>query len=541
MTARTSGMLPMLGLGLGITLGLGLAAGTTAPANAQGAPKQGAGAAKPAKPAKPAKGQPATSAKLAPAQPATPAPITVVATPFHLAAGKLPAPVDVTPAAMKLGACELTPAEDGWDLAATGCGELAKITRRTQIGHVTIVLETGSPLAGTFRAEGGKVHLETKPAMDAIALPTPTGWKTVLLTDGATSDGAALQIFGATTTPSGIWGTDASRNLYELSLGPARKASGGAGAASAADCPSTAPADWCAVATGSEDELICIDATNGFDPVAFSPKRHVLLPNRSLSVVVLHAGDRGVELKMQGTRGLYEASVADYTGGLVKGGQQQGEGARCKKTTRGSFAPRTPGSADVKIEVRDLEDRTKLLAEHTVELEVATTYAGAIRLGFASVFGDAVDRAYAAQTAPGSSTPEIARTESGDVNLEVVVGLSAYVFDLAAQGGRTYVNRPVWSYLAPSPYLGIGVIAPKAGDGIRPLASLHFGLEWEVTKSFAVGIDAVARRVTRLTDGFSVGSPVGPETMFTEERYEWGWSLTFSVSPEFFQLAMRKP
>lgn len=530
MTAQKSRMLPMPMPMLGLALALGLTVGVTAPANAQGAPKQGAGAAKPAK------GQPATSAKLAPAQPA---PMTVVATPFHLAAGKLPAPVDVTPAAMKLGTCELTPAEDGWDLAATGCGDLAKITKRTQIGQVTIVLETGSPLAGTFRVEGGRVHLETKPAMDAIALPTPTGWKTVLLTDGATSDGAALQIFGATTTPSGIWGTDVSRNLYELSLGPARKATGGT--ASAAECPSAAPAAWCAAATGSEDELICIDATNGFEPVAFSPKRHVLLPNRSLSVVVLHAGDRGVELKMQGTRGLYEASVADYTGGLVKGGQQQGEGARCKKTTRGSFAPRTPGSADVKIEVRDLDDRTKLYAEHTVELEVATTYAGAIRLGFASVFGDAVDRAYAAQTAPGSSTPEIARTESGDVNLEVVVGLSAYVFDLAAQGGRTYVNRPLWSYLAPSPYLGIGVIAPKAGDGIRPLASLHFGLEWEITKSFAVGIDAVARRVTRLTDGFSVGSPVGPETMFTEERYEWGWSLTFSVSPEFFQLAMRKP
>jgi len=190
--------------------------------------------------------------------------------------------------------------------------------------------------------------------------------------------------------------------------------------------------------------------------------------------------------------------------------------------------------------LRELPDATKVVAEHTIELEVDTTYVGAIRLGFSSIFGDAVDRAYDSQIAPGSGTREVVSTESGDVNVEVIVGISAYVVDLIADGGRRYASRPRWSYLAPSPYVAIGVITPKE-DQVKVIPSLHIGLEWEISKSFAFGVDAVARRVTRLADDLSVGSPVSTMTSITEERYEWGWSFTFSVSPEFFQFAVGKP
>jgi hypothetical protein len=344
-----------------------------------------------------------------------------------------------------------------------------------------------------------------------------------------------------------IWGKAADAKLYELTLSaearPEARAQPRARKNDPPTCSSEEQAQWCK-APGKGDKQICIDATRGFELVSSNLKKHILLPNKSLSVVVRHAGNHGADIKMQGTRGLFEAGVADYTGGLLKDRSlHQAEGEKkifCDVTSHATFAPRKPGSADVKIALRDLDDKTKVIAEHTIELEVDTTYAGAIRLGFSSVFGDAVDRAYDSQLAAGSSTREVTSTESGDVNIEVVVGISAYLIDLIAQGGRTYASRPRWSYFAPSPYVAIGVVTPKE-DGVRAIPSLHVGLEWEFSKSFAIGVDAVARRVTRLADGLSVGSPVSAMTTITQDRYEWGWSFTFSVSPEFFQFAVGKP
>jgi len=454
---------------------------------------------------------------------------TIRVSPFEIARNNR---VQLDPALKlaKFNGCEV---KDGLvELEHGKCPKLTRLIKAVSDGDVTVDLD-GTPQNGTFILTEEDVQISPKMASIAIALEK--GWVEFTLNDGKTNDKRAVDAFKQPQPSLLVGGMDATGKLYLLTLERSQPANG---------CVEESPATWCSRAIAG-DSLICIDATKGFAPVAFEPRNHVLLPNKSVSVVVRHLTSQGLEIKQEGERGLFEATVADYTGKFFEDRSTQSEGTAkvppsCAMVTRTSFAPRLPGKADIKIELHDVNDATKIIAANTLELQVATTYAGAIRLGFSTVFGGAVDRAYSSTLAPGSTTREVVATETGDVNTEVVVGISAYAFDLWRHGGRTYVNRDALSYVLPSPYLGIGVVTAKS-DGVQAIPSLHLGLEWELSKSFAFSLDAVARRVTRLADGFSIGSPVAELSTFTQDRYEWGLGFTVSVSPEFLQFAVGKP
>ena len=60
-----------------------------------------------------------------------------------------------------------------------------------------------------------------------------------------------------------------------------------------------------------------------------------------------------------------------------------------------------------------------------------------------------------------------------------------------------------------------------------------------VGSNFAIPATAVARRVQRLPDGLSVGSPVNGADLGLTEGYSLGWGLVFHVSPDLFKVAKR--
>ncbi len=303
--------------------------------------------------------------------------------------------------------------------------------------------------------------------------------------------------------------------------------------------------DWCP--NGAEGEVvICYDVTDGSAREVQVPSRHVLRPNTAVLVVVRHWSNQGVTISLGGKRGLVTPAV-DNRSGLGGGNVStaaSGSGAdssqvlppppRCMVVSSQSFGPRKPGNADATVEI-DRGDGQGPLEVHT-ELNVEQTYSGAIRLGFGSVFGGAVDRAYAVQTYPGSDQGEVVATGGGSLDVELVLGFAPFLETFF--GGRGYndgqnLKHFPWGF---SPYVGLGLVGSTV-KGTDALTSLHLGIEWEGTRGFSVALTAVARRVHRLLPGIHVGDAVDSSTDVTRQGYEWGFGFVVNVSPDFLQVS----
>lgn len=183
--------------------------------------------------------------------------------------------------------------------------------------------------------------------------------------------------------------------------------------------------------------------------------------------------------------------------------------------------------------------RSEAERSQAITLLVEPAYGGAIRFGLATVFGPAVSHQYSVLTAPGAGQRELGLSFTGNAEFELVVGATAFVWDLIGRGGRTYITpRPWWSYVIPSPLIGMGVIG-TLGDKVSAFQSLHLGGEWEFTRAFSIAATAVLRRTTRLNDGLSVGSPVSGDDIgaFTHAELNWGFGLVVNFSPELLQVA----
>jgi hypothetical protein len=168
-----------------------------------------------------------------------------------------------------------------------------------------------------------------------------------------------------------------------------------------------------------------------------------------------------------------------------------------------------------------------------VELLVLKTYAGALRVGAGLIFSKAVDRAYAAQKVNNAGQAEIVATETGDVDLELVVGFTFYIENFIGMG-RSYLHRTWWQYLGL--YAGFGLLAKDKSifDGFL---SFYTGLDFEVGQHFSITPALAIRRVTRLRDGFEVGNPVSETTgVPTEMRTVPGFALLFNFSPDILKL-----
>lgn len=280
---------------------------------------------------------------------------------------------------------------------------------------------------------------------------------------------------------------------------------------------------WCRADGFEGHEMICVDMTCGGRKVVKAPARSVVAPNTGLVVHVLHDSTSSVKVTWGGKRGLTPPEVSKPAVGHTDEKVPTGQSTM-------TFAPRQPGSADVTVTVENKSKNESFVL--TIELEVDRLMWGAIRFGFGTVFGDAATRVYETRTVAGSNQPEIAVKDDPRVNFEVVVAIAPYLFDVIAWGGRSHATRSRNARAAP--YVGFGLVG-QSGTGVDALQSLYAGLEAEFATSFSLAGCAVWRRVTDLSAGYHVGSPVDVGTTYTTTKTGFGFGLVLNVSPDFLQ------
>lgn len=280
---------------------------------------------------------------------------------------------------------------------------------------------------------------------------------------------------------------------------------------------------------GREPKL-CVDICGG-GLVVRGIRDGILKPNRGLTVVVRGPSGEDLSISQGGTRGLTDLKLRSIP--LRDVGAAQGLSVRCAEEVSRTFVPRVPGAADVTIGVGAGAAQKQLI----IEMQVEETYAGALKLGLAPIFGPAVDSRFKALALPGDGQKHIALEGEGPADLELVVGFTPYVD--ALWGGRGYANSDnlsgfPWGF---SPYVGVGALSAGAA-GVDAIKSLHVGLEWEMTKDFGVAATIVGRRVTRLAEPATVGMPVDSDADIpTLQKVELGVGIVLNVSPDFLKLA----
>lgn len=287
--------------------------------------------------------------------------------------------------------------------------------------------------------------------------------------------------------------------------------------------------DSCAAAINAhkEDYTICYDLREGDVRQTDNISNQIILPNRSVRVVVLHKGDQAVTVAMSGARGTYEPGSDSPS---VAASHGEGD-STTTRTTSLEFGPRKPGQpVDVSVSVAG-----KVLA--STELEVATTYAGAVRLGVAA--GTVIDATFEAITAPGSTQAEITQTSGADQTLEpeLVVAYAPFWFQ---PKGRSYLGETApASFERMAPFLGLGVASLSASSTVKfsLLHSVYVGMEYEFGRHSSIFVAGQARAVDRLPAGYEVGGPISGSEVPTVRDWPLGIAFGYTFSPDFLKVA----
>ena len=339
--------------------------------------------------------------------------------------------------------------------------------------------------------------------------------------------------------------------------------------------------------------VVCVDATTPQATVKL-PGRAILKPNTPIAVAVLHKREQHVQIDVSGQGGLHvpgtrlqqgslRPAVASSRGGMGFEGKDEdapppkkclhGPGKYCGGsvdedpgslyqctageyehledcahgchtskpgredfckpqskfgTTTRLFAPRVP-KAEVTVDVT-VGAGEEIYAKTAVQLIVEETFSGALRMGIAGIFGNAVDRTYRPYMHAGSGQYEIVSNESGPFDLEFVIGFAPFL----ERGGRGYTSGSRFHF---APFVGVGVLSMGGEGHAQWLKSIHLGLEWEPTPTFSIAFTGVLRRVTRLREGAILGGPTGSSDsdVPTATRHELGMAVVLNLSPDFFQ------
>lgn len=295
---------------------------------------------------------------------------------------------------------------------------------------------------------------------------------------------------------------------------------------------------------GRQRHVICVDAfdESGSKPPEVSGSSdsvHIITPNTSVLVMVRHAQGTALRIAMAGQPGLttlgYQNTVSPQGGESKRGPAVEAPPPMPVITTH-SFAPRKPGSADIRVQLYD-DANKPLYDEQLIEVIVEQTYIGALRVGIGTVFGNAVERTYASQKVAASGQYELVSTSNSAADPELVLGFAPFIFE-AFSGGRRYSGDMSWArrYLRLAPYIGVGLLTqtPKGIDGFK---TFYFGLEWEPAPSFSIAVTGALRRVTRPGEGLDIGSPLPDAEVPTRTGYALGWGVVVNVTPEFLKLS----
>lgn len=297
-------------------------------------------------------------------------------------------------------------------------------------------------------------------------------------------------------------------------------------AAPVAEPPATpkAPAPECPEARG-EAVVVCY-WVGASDPLWMSVSSGMIRPNTPIEVRVFGA-PAGADVRASGSAaGLYSGRVdtAESVGGTQSGNKSIEEDGPTPGIVR-HFSPRLPGAVTLELVISD--KKTPI-----AELFVVDPVIGAVRLGVG--VSNVTDAHYAAITAPGSHTPEIALSSSDHFAPELVVGFAPYVFD---REGRVYA--PGYGRHRIAPYVGLGLVS-VSGDGspaLTPLKSVYLGGEVELVRSSSVALAFVLRRVSRLPEPYTIGSPFVGAAVPSVSTIQPGLALVINVSPDLFQVS----
>lgn len=248
-------------------------------------------------------------------------------------------------------------------------------------------------------------------------------------------------------------------------------------------------------------------------------------PNRVIRVWIEHPDTLAVSAGLGGVAGITPPKVQEET--LERGinEREKSDNERLIVTER-QFAPRQPGLAQLAIEFFDAYGEKVRVVP--IELLIEQHYVGAIRLGIGLNFLGAADAEYAAVTRPGSQQAEIAVSSGGELGVDLMIGYAAFL----SRDGRPARGCPG---LCLAPYFGIGIFSSDA-EGLNLLKSVHAGIEWEPVPNFSVAATGALRRVTRLADGVTLGSPTLEGEVPTREDYGLGLGVVVNFSPAFARL-----
>jgi hypothetical protein len=291
--------------------------------------------------------------------------------------------------------------------------------------------------------------------------------------------------------------------------------------------------------------VICVDVEKDSDRIrygeAFPTTGGVLLPNRPVVVRVRHPADRRVTVTATGGEGVYTPSIMldlpSAQGDVSRGGKARGRKSRGNvpfMVTQRTLPPRLPGSTKIRVAVEAPGARGANLDSVDFDFQVLETFIGAMRIGVAAVGLGAVNAEYEVRTVAGSAQPQIASKGARAFEYEAILGYAPF-FD---KGGRPSTGCTAQPWCV-APFLGFGVVSPRADGGFDFLTSLHLGAEWEPVRSFSIALTLVGRRVERLASGLVVGAPAVDGQALTQTQYALGAALVFNLSPQFLTTALK--
>lgn len=283
-------------------------------------------------------------------------------------------------------------------------------------------------------------------------------------------------------------------------------------------------------ANSGKASFLCLEEKDESLIVRMSP--NMMETNRILYAAIIH--DEKLEASMKLIAGEEGKSASSNRGEEEMGPHAGGPAGKTGKIISPyEFGPFLPDKATIEATISS-GDETKDTTQVTILIN--KTYAGAFRLGVATIFGEVVPQLYEGRTRPGSKQREVATFDRDFPGVfEFVVGYTVYL-----PPHRPEVNLwPTWHFAGI--YFGMGVLQldPQSEQkALDFLKSLHVGIEFELNANAAIAFTALASRINILDSKEGVGTPLGDSEephMTSDLRLGYGFGIVVNFGPKVFR------
>lgn len=288
----------------------------------------------------------------------------------------------------------------------------------------------------------------------------------------------------------------------------------------------------------SWDYVICIDTTtrsiepkvvrrtseDGADPDFVDGGNHLFEGRRVHVYVVHHEGDE-VSIDLTGTEG-----TTNYIyNGTGEGGPSAFAPASKKSTDKWFAGRKADQTAKLSVTVTDKGTKSAI-ASHNEIYNVTAVYRAAIRFGLVGLVSPfAREYSDRAATDAANNPGKVITVDGGGrsplFHSELVTAMSVF-FTPVYQGEGTVTGGAMF---------GLGILAAGSEKGFNALTSVHFGLELDVGRDFAIAAVVALRRTDVLKTGYFVGRAVADDEQYTRFGVRPSFGLMLTWSPAFSQ------